>query len=52
MTMARSTSPLLTLNNGVQMPALCGGVFQSSPEETAGTVESAITQGYSDAAEK
>jgi 2,5-diketo-D-gluconate reductase A len=44
--MAKSTSPLLTLNNGVQMPALGLGVFQSSPEETAGAVESAIAQGY------
>lgn len=44
--MAKSTSPLLTLNNGVQMPALGLGVFQSSPEETTGAVESAIAQGY------
>jgi len=39
-------SPLLTLNNGVQMPALGLGVFQSSPEQTVGAVESAIAQGY------
>jgi hypothetical protein len=39
-------SPLLTLNNGVQMPALGLGVFQSSPQETAGAVESAIAQAY------
>ena len=37
---------LLTLNNGVQMPALGLGVFQSSPEETVTAVESAIAQGY------
>jgi 2,5-diketo-D-gluconate reductase A len=28
------------------MPALGVGVFQSSPEETAGAVESALSQGY------
>jgi diketogulonate reductase-like aldo/keto reductase len=44
--MVSSTGPLLTLNNGVQMPALGLGVFQSPPEETAGAVQSAITQGY------
>jgi diketogulonate reductase-like aldo/keto reductase len=44
--MTRSRSPLLTLNNGIQMPALGLGVFQSSPEETAGAVESALAQGY------
>ena len=27
-------SPLLTLNNGVQIPAIGLGVFQSSPEQT------------------
>ena len=39
-------SPLITLNNGVQLPALGLGVFQSPPEQTAAAVESAITQGY------
>jgi diketogulonate reductase-like aldo/keto reductase len=39
-------NPLITLNNGVQMPALGLGVFQSSPEETAGAVEAAIGGGY------
>jgi diketogulonate reductase-like aldo/keto reductase len=39
-------SPLLTLNNGVQIPALGLGVFQSTPEETVTAVESAIPQGY------
>jgi diketogulonate reductase-like aldo/keto reductase len=39
-------SPLLTLNNGVQMPALGLGVFQNPPEQTVSAVESAITQGY------
>jgi diketogulonate reductase-like aldo/keto reductase len=40
------TSPLLTLNNGVQIPAIGLGVFQSSPEDTVTAVESAIAQGY------
>lgn len=39
-------SPLITLNNGVQMPALGLGVFQSSPEETVGAVSTAIADGY------
>jgi len=39
-------SPLLTLNNGVQMPAVGLGVFQSSPEDTVTAVASAIAQGY------
>jgi diketogulonate reductase-like aldo/keto reductase len=41
-----TTTPLLTLNNGVQMPAIGLGVFQSSPEDTVTAVESAIVQGY------
>jgi diketogulonate reductase-like aldo/keto reductase len=41
-----SRNPLLTLNNGVQTPALGLGVFQSSPEQTVTAVESAIAQGY------
>jgi diketogulonate reductase-like aldo/keto reductase len=39
-------NPIITLNNGVQMPALGLGVFQSSPEETAGAVDTAIRGGY------
>lgn len=39
-------SPLLTLNNGVQMPAVGLGVFQSPPDETATAVESALAEGY------
>ena len=39
-------SPLITLNNGVQMPALGLGVFQSPPEQTVGAVEAAIRTGY------
>ena len=40
------TVPLLTLNNGVKMPALGLGVFLSPPEQTAKAVETAITCGY------
>lgn len=38
--------PLLTLNNGIEIPALGLGVFQSSPEETAGAVQAALRRGY------
>ncbi len=38
--------PSYTLNNGVQMPALGLGVFQSSPEETIAAVSSALADGY------
>jgi diketogulonate reductase-like aldo/keto reductase len=41
---AKSSS--ITLNNGVEMPALGLGVFLSPPEETAGAVEAAIESGY------
>ncbi|MFE1450557.1 aldo/keto reductase [Streptomyces olivaceoviridis] len=40
------TIPPLTLNNGVEMPALGFGVFQSPPEETAEAVETALRTGY------
>lgn len=36
----------LVLNNGVTMPALGLGVFQSPPEETAAAVEAALGVGY------
>ena len=39
-------SPLLTLNNGVQMPALGLGVFLSTQEQTAEAVQTAIANGY------
>jgi diketogulonate reductase-like aldo/keto reductase len=39
-------SPLITLNNGVQMPALGLGMYLSPPDQTAGAVESAIASGY------
>jgi 2,5-diketo-D-gluconate reductase A len=37
---------IITLNNNVTMPALGLGVFQSSAEETAAAVESALRTGY------
>jgi diketogulonate reductase-like aldo/keto reductase len=40
------TVPLITLNNGLGLPALGLGVFQSPPEETIGAVEAAIATGY------
>ncbi len=36
----------LTLNNGITMPALGLGVFQSPPEETTAAVEAALATGY------
>ena len=46
---ASSVGPMtieLTLNNGVTMPALGLGVFQSPPEETTAAVEAALATGY------
>ena len=40
------TVPTLSLNNGVTMPALGLGVFQSPPEETSAAVEAALKAGY------
>lgn len=37
---------LITLNNGVRIPTLGFGVFQSSPEETTTAVETALKSGY------
>ncbi|GHJ32843.1 MULTISPECIES: aldo/keto reductase [Streptomyces] len=39
-------APLLTLNNGVRMPALGLGVYQSAPDETVTAVTTAIENGY------
>ena len=39
-------NPTLPLNNGVEMPALGLGVFQSSPEDTVGAVQAALVNGY------
>jgi diketogulonate reductase-like aldo/keto reductase len=39
-------TPLITLNNGVKLPALGLGVFQSPPTDTVVAVETAIATGY------
>ncbi len=44
--MTPATTPALTLNNDVTMPALGLGVFQSPPEETTAAVETALRDGY------
>ena len=36
----------LTLNNGVEMPALGLGVFQTPPDETRAAVQAALDRGY------
>jgi len=41
-----TNTPMIELNNGVEMPALGLGVYQSAPEETAAAVETAIASGY------
>ncbi len=44
--MTTSAIPTLTLNNGVTMPALGFGVFQTPPEETVAAVRVALEVGY------
>src|SRR5215203_6129792 len=41
-----STVPSVTLNNGVEMPAIGLGVFQTPPEVTTAAVEKALRLGY------
>ncbi|MGB3442072.1 MAG: aldo/keto reductase [Actinophytocola sp.] len=41
-----STLPQVTLNNGVEMPAIGLGVFQTPPEETRAAVAAALSTGY------
>jgi diketogulonate reductase-like aldo/keto reductase len=41
-----AASPLITRNNGVKMPALGLGVYQSPPDETTDAVLAALHQGY------
>jgi diketogulonate reductase-like aldo/keto reductase len=36
----------ITLNNGVEMPALGLGVFQTPPDETRDAVRSSLDAGY------
>ena len=38
--------PVLTLNNGVEMPAIGLGVFQTPPDATTAAVEEALRLGY------
>jgi diketogulonate reductase-like aldo/keto reductase len=40
------TTNLITLNNGVDLPALGFGVFQTPPEATVAAVETALAAGY------
>ncbi len=40
------TVPTLTLNNGVQIPAMGFGVFQTPPEQTTAAVSTALDVGY------
>ena len=44
--MTTATVPTLNLNNGVQIPEVGLGVFQTPPEETARAVEAALAAGY------
>jgi diketogulonate reductase-like aldo/keto reductase len=44
--MTTTTVPAATLNNGVKMPALGFGVFQTAPDETISAVEAALAVGY------
>ncbi|ODT40338.1 MAG: oxidoreductase [Microbacterium sp. SCN 70-200] len=44
--MMTESVPVLTFNNGVVMPALGFGVFQTPPDETATAVETALATGY------
>src|SRR3954469_24886234 len=44
--MSPATTPVLKLNNGVEIPALGLGVFQSPPEQTTAAVEAALRVGY------
>jgi diketogulonate reductase-like aldo/keto reductase len=41
-----ASQPAITLNNGVELPALGFGVFQTSPEQTQAAVEEALRIGY------
>ena len=45
-TQTNSRTPTLTLNNGVDLPALGLGVFQTPPAETVAAVETALADGY------
>jgi diketogulonate reductase-like aldo/keto reductase len=44
--MTATTMPSLELNNGVRMPALGLGVYQTPPDETRDAVRAALSAGY------
>lgn len=44
--MTAPTNPVITLNNGLLLPALGFGVFQSAPEDTVDAVGTALARGY------
>ena len=44
--MSPATIPVLKLNNGVELPALGLGVFQTPPDETRDAVRSSLDTGY------
>ncbi len=44
--MTTTTVPYLTLNSGVELPALGLGVFQTPPDETRDAVRAALDAGY------
>jgi diketogulonate reductase-like aldo/keto reductase len=44
--MSPTTTPALKLNNGVELPALGLGVFQTPPDETRDAVRAALDTGY------
>ena len=41
-----SSEPTITLNNGIELPALGFGVFQTPPDVTQAAVEEALRAGY------
>ena len=42
----KTTTPTVTLNNGVEMPILGFGVFQVPPDQTEAAVDAALEAGY------
>lgn len=46
MNMNATTTPLTTLNNGIEMPAFGLGVYQASPQDAVEAVATAIADGY------
>ena len=44
--MTAVATPVFMLNNGVQMPAIGFGVFQTPPQETTSAVQAALSTGY------